>query len=88
MTAEYDLMSRPAVIDEFEQFVQFATRCINEGRAAVSVEELVKLWRSDAESVAVATDVHESLMDGQHDRRESANDAFDDLSRGRGMPTC
>lgn len=78
-------MSHPAVIHEFEHFVQFATRCINEGSSAASVEELVELWRLDAESAAVIADVRQGLIDHQNGLGEPAKKTFADLRRRLGM---
>lgn len=78
-------MLTSSITSELQNFVRFATRRIEQGDNAESLEELVEQWRRDSEFVEAVADVRQGLADDAADRAESASTAFADIRRQLGI---
>jgi len=78
-------MPSHSIQSELQNFVQFATRQIERGDTAESVEALVQQWRDDAESLATVGDVRQGLLDDASGLAEPAANVFAELRHQLGI---
>ena len=78
-------MPSESVKQEFQEFVQFATRSIERGDAGETVEDLVQQWRSDAEYAQAVADVRQGLADDAEGQAESVAQVFAEVRRQLGI---
>ncbi len=80
----------PATIEELAQFQQFAAEQLKNGGAAMSLEELVELWRrqrpSDDELLESLESLQRGLADIQAGRVLPARTVIEELGRGLPIP--
>ena len=77
-------MSAQSIKNEFNEFIQFATRQI-ETVGADSIEALVHQWRTDAEYVAAVDDIRQGILDDKSGKAEPVAGAFSNIRRELGL---
>ena len=78
-------MSSSMIKNEFNDFIQFASRKIETG-AVDSIEELVHQWRRDAEYTDAVDDVRQGIVDDAAGKAEPVARVFSDIRSQLGLP--
>lgn len=77
-------MTSQSLLSDLRDFVQFATRQIDQGQGAESVEALVQQWRRDADFDETIGDVRQGLLDDAQGRGESVAETFASIRLNHG----
>ena len=70
---------------QFHDFVEFASRRIEGGVEANSLEELVEQWRNDPEYTAAVEDIRQGIADDAAGLGEPVAKVFTDIRRQLGI---
>ncbi len=78
-------MQANSIQSELRDFVQFASRRVEGGDDRLSLEELVRQWRQDAEYNEAVADVRQGIIDDAQGKAQPLADAFVDVRRKLGI---
>lgn len=78
-------MQTQSIQSELRDFVQFASRLVENGDDGSSLEELVRQWRQDAEYNKAVADVRQGIIDDAQGKAQPLADAFADVRRKLGI---
>ena len=78
-------MQTHSIQSELRDFVQFASRRVESGDDRLSLEELVKQWRQNAEYTEAVADVRQGVIDDAQGKAQLLADAFADVRRKLGI---
>lgn len=78
-------MQTNSIQSELRDFVQFASRRVEGGDDRLSLEELVRQWRQDAEYNEAVADVRQGIIDDAQGKAQPLADAFVDVRRKLGI---